>query len=111
MKKKIKPAFNNSHVDSLLRVNERSSDSYIYRDDFFFQEKSIVHAQIYLSVVDFRFLFKFIFMVKKANSTIEQQKCNSREKRSTSSFESGIYFQISQPNKNLTYCWNFPKIG
>ena len=72
-----------------LRVDERSSDSYIGSDEFFlfffFSGKNLkfVQAQIHFfcgSAFDF-FKYQFISFVKrKANSTIKYQRCKGHEK-------------------------------
>ena len=67
-----------------LRVDERSSDSYIGRDDFFlfrffFSGKVLkfIQAQIHFFVIWLSILtVQFISFVKrKASSNIKQQKC------------------------------------
>ena len=71
----------------VIKSNERSEYSYLGPADFFFwvfQEKVLkfVHAQFWFFAVWLVISFKvqYIFFVKrKANSTIEQQKCKSHE--------------------------------
>ena len=68
-----------------LRVDERSSDSYMSHGDFFsfFFSFKICKNYFFFAVLTL-FLFKvqFISCVKrKANFTIEQQKCKGHKKR------------------------------
>ena len=72
---------------SVLRVDERTPVSYIGRDGFFpGKVLKFFQAQIYFfRGLTFKFLFQFrsftLLKGRKANSTIEQQKCKVHEKR------------------------------
>ena len=89
----------------ILRVDERSADSFIGCHDFFPGKVSkFVHAQIHFSAVSLltSFSVQFISFVekRKANSTFDQQKCKGHEKLDRlllSKVE--LNYRISQPKK------------
>ena len=57
-----------------MRVYERCSDFYIGHDGFFQKVLKLVYAQ-FGSNFDFFEKYFFSFVEKRANFTIEQQKC------------------------------------
>ena len=64
--------------------NERSEYSYIGLGDFFFQEKSKIWSHsilIFRGLIFDLFISSLHFFKRKANSTIQQQKCKGHEKR------------------------------